>query len=234
MNTPATWEVCDNNASNFSVRAEESTFVHRVLKRRSLRETEGFGDAFMTKQSRLYFAVVAVCFLGALLTGCSRDPNVRKQKYLESGERYFDKGQYKEAAIQFENAIQVDARFTEAHYKLAQTAMKLQQWPGAYQELVKTVELQPDHYAAHLDMANLLIANRQLSDAKEHLDLLTQKQPNNPEVFVAVSNYALLNNDGAGAMAAMQKALQLDPNRSDSYLSLAAVQMRASQWDSTP
>src|ERR1700691_3249005 len=103
------------------------------------------------------YALVAVCALGALLTGCSRDPNVRKQKYLESGERYFDKGQYREAAIQFENAIQVDARFTDAHYKLALTALKLQQWPSAYQELATTVQLQPDQYAAHLDLANLLI-----------------------------------------------------------------------------
>ncbi len=54
----------------------------------------------MQKQSRFWYAVVAVCLLG-LLAGCSRDPNVRKQKYLESGQRYFDKGQYKEAAIQF-------------------------------------------------------------------------------------------------------------------------------------
>ncbi len=75
------------------------------------------------------YALAAICAVAALLTGCARDPNVRKQKYLESGERYFDKGQYREAAIQFENAIQVDSRFTDAHYKLALTALKLQQWP---------------------------------------------------------------------------------------------------------
>ena len=68
--------------------------------------------------SRFRYAVAAVCVLAALLTGCSRDPNVRKQKYLESGQRYFDKGQYREAEIQFENAIQVDSRFADAHYKL--------------------------------------------------------------------------------------------------------------------
>ena len=54
---------------------------------------------------------MAVCLVLTLLSGCSRDPNVRKQKYLESGQRYFDKGQYREAEIQFENAIQVDDRF---------------------------------------------------------------------------------------------------------------------------
>src|SRR5208282_1222555 len=131
----------------------------------------------IAKGSRFHYAVVAICLLAGLLTGCSRDPNVRKQKYLESGQRYFDKGQYREAEIQFQNAIQVDARFADAHYKLAQAAIKLEQWPTAYQELSTTIQIQPDNYAAHLDMANLLILGHQLSDAKQHLDLLAQKQP---------------------------------------------------------
>jgi len=185
----------------------------------------------MAKGSRFWYAVAAVCLLAALLTGCSRDPNVRKQKYLESGQRYFDKGQYREAAIQFQNAIQVDSRFVDAHYKLALTAMKLQQWPTAFQELTTTVQLQPDQYAAHLDMANLLILSRQFNDAKEHLDLLAQKQPNNPDVYIARANYDAGMNDTTAALADMQKALQLDPARSDSYLNLAMLQMHGQQWD---
>ena len=185
----------------------------------------------IAKGSRFQYAVAAVCVLAALLTGCSRDPNVRKQKYLESGQRYFDKGQYREAAIQFENAIQVDSRFADAHYKLALTAMKLQQWPSAYQELATTVQLQPDQYAAHLDMANLLILNRQFNDAKEHLDLLAEKQPNNLEVYIARANYYAASNNTSAALADMQTALKLDPNRSDSYLNLAMLQTHGQQWD---
>jgi tetratricopeptide (TPR) repeat protein len=181
--------------------------------------------------SRFQYVVAAVCVLAAFLTGCSRDPNVRKQKYLESGQRYFDKGQYREAAIQFENAIQVDSRFADAHYKLALAAMKLEQWPTAYQELARTVELQPDQYAAHLDMANLLILGRQFNDAKTHIDLLAQKQPNNPDVYLVRANYFAAMNNITAALADMQKALQLDPSRSDSYLNLAMLEMRGQQWD---
>jgi tetratricopeptide (TPR) repeat protein len=185
----------------------------------------------IAKGSRFQYAVAAVCVLAALFTGCSHDPNVRKQKYLESGQRYFDKGQYREAEIQFENAIQVDSRFADAHYKLALAAMKLQQWPAAYQELLTTVQIQPDQYAAHLDMANLLILNRQFSDAKEHLDLLAQKQPDNPDVYIARANYYAATNNTTAALADMQKALQLDPSRSDSYLNLALLQLHGQQWD---
>jgi Tfp pilus assembly protein PilF len=158
-------------------------------------------------------------------------PNVRKQKYLESGQRYFDKAQYREAEIQFENAIQVDSRFAEAHYKLALAAMKLGDGRTAVQELLTTVQLQPEYYAAQLDLANLLILAHQLSDAKEHLDLLVQKQPDNPEVFIARANYDAATNNTAAAMADMQKALQLDPKRSDSYLNLALLQVHGEQWD---
>jgi len=178
--------------------------------------------------------------LAALLTGCSRDPNVRKQKYLESGQRYFDKGQYREAEIQFENAIQVDSRFADAHYKLALAAMKLQQWPTAYQELSTTVQIiQPDTndpnalkllYAAHLDLANLLILGRQFNDAKEHLDLLEKKRPD-ADFYIARANYYAGTNDTKDALEDLKQALKLDPSRSDTYLNLAMFQMRGQDWN---
>ena len=185
----------------------------------------------MAKRTEFRFVVAVVCLLAVISTGCSRDPNVRKQKYLESGQRYFDKGQYREAEIQFENAIQVDSRFAEAHYKLALAAMKLGDGRTAVQELLTTVQIRPDYYAAQLDLANLLILARQFSDAKEHLDLLAQKQPDNPEVFIARANYDAATSNTTAALADMQKALQLDPKRSDSYLNLALLQVHGEQWD---
>src|ERR1700758_3011800 len=84
-----------------------------------------------------------VTLLASLLTGCSRDPNVRKQKYFESGQRYFEKGKFREAAIQYSNAIQVDGRYSDAHYRLGLTYLRLGEPNRAFQELQRTVELDP-------------------------------------------------------------------------------------------
>ncbi len=92
--------------------------------------------------------ILIVTIIATTFTGCSRDPNVRKQKYLHSGQRYFEKGKYREAAIEFTNAIKIDPGFAEAHYQLAQTYLKVQEPGRAYQELVRTVELQPQNYSA--------------------------------------------------------------------------------------
>jgi tetratricopeptide (TPR) repeat protein len=209
-----------------------------ALIRRSLRDVKAVGDMCMAKGSRFRYAVAALCVLAALLAGCSSTPDKKKQKYLESGQRYYDKGQYREAEIQFENAIQVDEHFADAHYKLAQAAMKMQDFRTADQELQTTLQIQPDNYAAILDSANLLIlaykygqAQGRIGEAKEHLDLLVQKQPNNADVYIARSNYYADLNNPAAALADMQKALQLDPSRSDSYLNLAELQEHGQQWD---
>ena len=51
-------------------------------------------------------SVIMLLTMAALLAGCHGDPNVRKQKYLESGERYSAQGKYRgSCAIQFSNAL---------------------------------------------------------------------------------------------------------------------------------
>jgi len=168
------------------------------------------------------------------LTGCSRDPNVRKQKYLESGDHYFSQGKFSEAAIQYRNAIKQDSKFTQAHYQLGQAYLRLHDGRDAYDELNRTIALDPDNYRAHTDLANLLLAARNpesLKEAKTHLDFLLQKQPNSPETHEAWANYDSALSNFTAAIQEMQKAIELDPTRSQFYLLLALFQTGASHPD---
>jgi len=181
-----------------------------------------------TPSFRLFFVLI-VSLAG--LAGCSRDPNVRKQKYFESGQRYFEKAKYREAAIQYSNAIQVDPRFADAHYRLGLTYLRLGEPNRAYQELQRTIEIEPANYAARVDIANMLIAAKFYKEAQEHLDILTAKQPNNPDVHMALANFKARQGDLPGALQEMQKAISLDPNRSESFLNQALLQIEAQQFE---
>ena len=83
----------------------------------------------------------------------SCNPNILKQKYLASGNSYFDQGKYREATIQYLNAIQIDKAFSEAHYRLAQAYLRQGIWAGAYQELLRTADLQPENLRAQIDLS---------------------------------------------------------------------------------
>jgi tetratricopeptide (TPR) repeat protein len=191
--------------------------------------------------SRSVLVRLLPCLLvAALFTGCTRDPNVRKQKYFDSGDKYFAQGKYREAVIQYSNAVQIDPRFAQAHYQLSQAYLKLGDSQRAYPELARTVELAPDNYRARTDMANLLVTVRNpdgspvqdaLDKAKVQLDYLRAKQPNRPETHEAWSNYYAAQNNLAAAIQEINAGISADPNRSESYLLLGLLELRSNQTD---
>jgi tetratricopeptide (TPR) repeat protein len=168
--------------------------------------------------------VIMLFVAAALLAGCHGDPNVRKQKYLESGERYSAQGKYREAAIQYLNALKVDKNFADAHYALAQAYEHLGQFSGAYAELARTVELQPTNYKARIDLGNLLIAAGKIDEAQVQADAVKAAQPNNPDVYAMLSAIAARRGQKDQALIEIQRALQIDPDRAAFHEDLALLQ----------
>ena len=87
------------------------------------------------------------------LASCSRDPNVVKKRYLDSGDKYYERTRYRQAEIQYRNAIKIDPRYGMAHYKLALAGLK-DSPPSlvlAVQELRRAYELLPRGSKESLD-----------------------------------------------------------------------------------
>lgn len=189
------------------------------------------GGFVVTLSSSQRLIVPMLLVVSLLFCSCSRDPNVRKQKYFQTGQRYFEKGKYREAAIEFVNAIKIDPSYAEAHHQLAETYLKLQKGQGAYQELARTVELQPENYQARIELANLLILGHDFPLAQEQTDLLLEKRPNDPLVHSLVSSLLAGQGNLSGAIEELQKAIALDSGRWGLYLELAMLQIRTNQPD---
>ena len=125
------------------------------------------------------------------LVSCSRDPNVVKQRYLESGNKYFDRGKYKEASIMYRNALQKDMRFGPAHYKLALTNIKLGNLAAAVQSLRRAVELlpkdQPDHWDAVVKLSEIYLSaapgKQYLDEVEGYIKQLLQRDPKSFDAY---------------------------------------------------
>ena len=177
------------------------------------------------------FALLVAVIAIAMFTGCSRDPNVRKAKYLGNAERYFSEAKYNEAGIELSNAIKIDANYAAAHYKLGQVYRKLQKWPAAYQEFTRTLDIDPQNFDARVDLASLLIETGDLQQAEEQRDTLLQQRPNDGRShFIAASLLAARGNFPP-AIVEMQKAIALKPDDWDFYMNLGLMQMKNNQPD---
>lgn len=176
---------------------------------------------------RFFLPIVLIL---AFTAGCSRDPNVRKQKYLKSGNEYMEQGKYREAVIQFANAIKIDRGYAPAHYGIAQAYMRLQLWNGAYAELLRTVELQPDNLKAQLDLGNLFLGAKQPAQAAEKAKLVISKDSRNADAYVLLANVAAFQNQRKEALQQMQKALELSPDKSQYHLNNAMLLANDNQF----
>lgn len=120
----------------------------------------------------------------ALPVSCTElSPDANKARHLERGVAYFEKGQYPEAAIEFKNVVQIDPRDVEGHYRLALTYLKLGDLPdlqGAFSELTKTVELDPQHRDAQLRLGELYLLAKEPLKARQRADIVLASAPDDP------------------------------------------------------
>src|SRR5260370_15988162 len=104
----------------------------------------------MVHTVKLRWLLILLVLLSVSGGGCSRDPNVRKQKFIEQGNRDFQQGNYPEALIFYGRSLQIDPRSAEAHYKLAQCHLRLSNWSLAYPELMRAIELRSEEHTSEL------------------------------------------------------------------------------------
>ena len=102
-------------------------------------------DKMSRRKLSLWISVIAV---SCLMVGCTRNPEVRKKRFADKGNSDFQLGKYREAVIEYSNAVQIDPKYADAHYGLAQSFLKQGDFPHAYQELMRTVEYAPTNWKA--------------------------------------------------------------------------------------
>jgi tetratricopeptide (TPR) repeat protein len=191
---------------------------------------------------------VALALLAALaLASCSRDPNVAKKRYLDSGDKYFARGRFREASIQYRNAIKIDPRFGMAHYKLALVGMTdtSPDWGLALREFRRALELLPASQHEHWDTV-VKLTEIYLSPIVKHddslmaevqglCDKLLQRDPNSfdghrllgdLDYIKAIEDFKVMKNDDGrrdldAALAEYRKADSIQPGNEGVIMQLA-------------
>ena len=180
---------------------------------------------YIVKTSLSRIAVVVAASIAIVLQlGCHQDPNIRKQKYLESGIRYEKSGKFQEAAIQLSNSLKVDPKFSTAHYEMAKTYIKMGNLMAGYQELLRTVDLDPTNIQARLDLGSMLLAGGATDRAADQVAAVMSLNPNYADAFALRSGTEAKNGNRAAALVDVEHAIQLNPNKASYHTTLALIE----------
>lgn len=122
----------------------------------------------------LLLAVLAL--VGA---GCKTNPKAAARAYTARGLRYLARKKYRDAAIEFRNALQQDPGNWHARYRLAQVENRLDQWRACYRDLKAVVGARPSFVPARLDLAELYVAAKQSDLAEKQIARVRRLDPRN-------------------------------------------------------
>ncbi len=164
-----------------------------------------------------------------VVSSCFTDANKGKIRYLKSAEQYSAKGNYQSAIIQLRNAIQLDPRYTAAHYELAQTYLRVGNRDAAFGEFQSTVALDPRNSDAQLQLASLLIARKQYDAAQATATKVLEAYPQSASAHATLGEKYAMTRDTAKAIPEFQRAIALDPTRFEYYASLAALRLSSGE-----
>jgi tetratricopeptide (TPR) repeat protein len=157
-------------------------------------------------------------------SACNRDPKVQAQRYLDNGNKFFNKGKFKEASIMYRRALQKDLRYGEAYYRLALTDLKLASFGEAARMLVRAVELQPENTDAAIKLADLYLlasfqdtahAEQLTKDAADLADKVVKQNPNSFDAHRIYGQLAMLHKDTAKAVQEFEIASKIRPYNPD-------------------
>jgi tetratricopeptide (TPR) repeat protein len=168
-------------------------------------------------------ALLVIIGMSAVVA-CSSDVAARKQRFLESGNRYIQDGKTAEAIIEYRNAIAIDPKFGGARSRLAEAYAKTGQANSALGEYVRAADLLPDDIEIQLSAGTYLMAAGRVTEALAKADAALKRQPNNVAAHILRGNALGGLNDLDRALGEMEEAIRLDPGRSASYLQLGLVE----------
>jgi tetratricopeptide (TPR) repeat protein len=186
--------------------------------------------AIFSQLHRTALLVVLTLQVSLLLTGCIRDPNARKQRFIAEGDRYAAQEKYPEALLTYGRALQIDSKSADVHYRIAKCHLQMTNWASAFRELQRTLELDPQNSSAQLNLGQLYLAGGKAADAK-NLALTILKSNSNDfdaQLLLASSDAQLDNLQDALQEAAY--ATKMSPDNADAYINLAGIQQRASAF----
>jgi tetratricopeptide (TPR) repeat protein len=183
------------------------------------------------------FLILCLTTLTILLSGCS-DPAKKKQVFLNSGNRAYDKGDYKSAALYYRRAIGEDSKFSEGYYRLGLAYLKSGMLGEAANQLQRAFTLDSSNADAGAKLAEIYIlaltqepkrAKAFLPEIQDVINQLMKKDPKSFDGLRLSAFMAVQEQKVDKALELYKAANDVKPNQADVIMPWATVLMQDHQ-----
>jgi len=158
----------------------------------------------------------------ALLAACS-SPEDKVAGHLERAEAFMAAEDFKKAAVEAKNAVQIQPKNAQAHFILAKLAWREAKFPEAFSQLTMAVESDPNLIEARLRLGDLYFSSGEVEEAAAQAEAARKLAPDRADVHLLSAKVLYLRNDLPGAAAEIDAALAINPAYVDAITAKAGL-----------
>src|SRR4029434_158657 len=140
----------------------------------------------MSRHFRVWTILLAVGLL--TVAGCSRSPEAQKARYLERGDKYAAREQYREAILEYRNVLRLDPANARATSQLGVLHNQFGECAQAFRLLLKAQELTPDDREVRLKLGGIYLLAGKPDEAREEATAVLAKEPNNEDALALLAD----------------------------------------------
>ncbi|MEP7153044.1 MAG: tetratricopeptide repeat protein, partial [Nitrospira sp.] len=152
---------------------------------------------------------------------CSEAPSGRAAKHESRGDAYVQEEKFREAVIEYKNAVRAAPDNPSLQWKLAKAALKGGDASTAYLALSRVVQLDPSHFDAKWSLGDLYLAAGKMEEVGKIAEELVTANPQHPGGYLLRAAVALGADRVADAIGLLKQAVELDPRMMGPLLALA-------------
>ena len=167
----------------------------------------------------------------ALVSSACSSPEAKLEKYMKSGEEYFEQGKLGLANVQFLNALKIDEDNVRALKGLADIAEKKADYQQMFGILQRITRLDPANIDARLDLAKLHLLNNDAKASLELIDKILETEPENADAIAVKSAVMFRLQNISEAVDLANKALALKPTSEEATAVLASARVNSNDFE---
>jgi tetratricopeptide (TPR) repeat protein len=164
-----------------------------------------------------------------VVSACSFDPAVQKQKFLDSGDRYLAAKQYDSAIIEYSKALQKDEKFGDAYERLGRVYLEKGDKVNAWRSYQRAANLKPNDIPLQITAGGMLLIGQRYDDARRLAEAVLEKHPDNVEALVLKANSLVGLENLDTAITQLEQAIRMSPNESELYANLGSMHASSGQ-----
>src|SRR6478735_1189099 len=145
------------------------------------------------------------------MAGCRQDPVSKALRFAESGDKYMVAHRWKEAIVEYGNAIKAQPDDADIHYKKAWACQEAGDLPSAYRAFARAADLNPSNVDAHLRAGGLLLAAGEFDAARLRAEEALRADGQNVAAHLLLGNALGALNAPSQAIQQIEEALRIAP-----------------------